>query len=232
MKITNKITIAVLGLGAVLAINGCSAVEVTTGYNFSSADHNLNDASKAVSKVTEAEFKEGSSYVVYIAEAIDNHYDHPSALYKVVDGKVVLAGLIKERPGRMVMEVEPGVHTYLQRSSCGVYTITIDVKKGYGYYINKNKKGLRKDGLMAYCRGQGYFDFQGYMDEANVYKNYKNYSLVSENTAYANKIVANAGLQSEYKSFMEDIGDVRETRRGLIQRQVGADFGFEVGSRL
>ena len=231
MKKTNLIKSLLLSL-SVLVMGGCSAVEVVAGADLASGDHSLNDASKEVSRVTEAKFTEGKSYVVYIAEVRENHYDHPSALYEVVNGKVVLAGLIKERPGRMVMEVEPGTHTYLQRSSCGVYTITIDVKKGYGYYINKNKKGLRKGSLMAYCRGQGYFDFQGYMDEANVYKNYKNYALVPENIDYANEIVANTSLQSEYEDFIEDVESESKGRKSLIQRQVGSDLGFEVGSRL
>lgn len=227
-----KIVIAIFGLGIVFVMSGCSAMEIVTGSEYASIDHRLNDSDKSVSKVVEAKFEEGKSYVVYIAETRDNHYDHPSALYEVIDGEVVLAGLIKERPGRMIMEVEPGKHTYLQGSSCAVYTITIDVKKGYGYYINKNKKGLRKSSIMAYCRGQGYFDFQGYMDETNVYSNYKNYELIPENIQLANKIVADSNLQSLYEDFLEDIDDNRPGRKFLIQRQIAADEGFEVGSRL
>lgn len=227
-----KIVITLLGLGIVFVMSGCSAMETVTGSEYASIDHNLNDSSKSVSKIAEAKFEEGKSYVVYIAEKRANHYDHPSALFEVVDGKVVLAGLVKERPGRMVMEVKPGIHTYLQRSSCGIYTITIDVKKGYGYYINKNKKGLRKSSLMAYCRGQGYFDFQGYMDEVNVYSNYKNYVLISENIQLVNKIVSDSNLQSLYEDFLDDIDDKSKGRKFLIKRQISADEGFEVGSRL
>jgi len=227
-----KIASAILVIGVVLATSGCSTVEFATGADYASLDHSLNDSSKKVSKVTKAEFTEGKSYVVYIAETKENRYDHPSALFEVVNGKVVLAGLISKRPGRMIMEVNPGIHTYLQRSSCGVYTITIDVKKGYGYYISRSKTNLGKPSLMAYCENQGYFSYMSYIDEVNVYSNYKNYILVPENIALANRIVDNAGIQSEYEDFIEDIDDIRKNRKLILQRQVDGDLGFEVGSRL
>jgi len=232
MKTVKIVVLAMLGLGITLVMSGCSTMETVMGAEFSSIDHNLADADKSVSEVTEVKFKEGNSYVVYIAETIDYHYNHPSALYEVVEGKIVFAGLIKERPGRMVMEVKPGMHTYLQKSSCGIYTIAIDVKKGYAYYINENPRGLGKLSLMAYCRSQGYFDFQGYMDETNVYHDYKNYSLVPENKALADKIVANSGLQSDYESFIEDIDDLSANRKLLLMREIEQEAGFRVGPRF
>ncbi len=215
----------IIGLGIVLTINGCSAIEVVTGADYGSMDHSLNNADKPLSKKEKVEFIEGKSYVVYAVGSPSKHYAHPSALYKIVDGKVVLAGLVRELPGRLVMEVEAGKHTYMQNSSCDPYTITIDVKKGYVYYIIRG--AIRKPSLMAYCRSQGRFLYEKRATEADIFDTYDNYALIVENKAIADELIANTRLQSQYNSFIENIDDKRMT----IHSTLSSDKGIAVKDR-
>ncbi len=233
MKTMRKIALAILGLGITFSMSGCGGAALSVmGMYGSDIDYELRDAKREVSKVAPAKFTEGKSYVVYIADTEKFDSKTPSALYEVIDGKVVLAGLIKERPGRMILEVKPGKHTYFQKSSCGLYSATIDVKEGYGYYIKRYNRNIGKNSVMDYCRGgQGIFSYMGYIDEVNIYSNYKNYTLVAENTTLANEIVS-SNLQSDYESYLSDKDSHSDRRKNLIYLQVNPEQGFKVESRL
>ena len=233
MKSVRKTIVTVIGLAVALTMSGCGGAALSVmGIYGNSIDYELRNESKTISIKTPVKFQEGKSYVVYIVKDMGEKNHIPSALYEVIEGKVVLAGLINESPGRMVMEVKPGKHTYFQKTSCGLCSVTIDVKKGYGYYIKRRFRDIGKNSVMDYCRGgQGIFSYMGYIDEVNVYSNYENYTLVPENIELANSIVQ-SNLQSDYESFVDDADSRSDLRRGLIYLQVEADQGFRVGSRL
>jgi len=221
MKLLNKALASAMIIGAMFIASGCSTMETWTGSDFASMDHDFADHEPSLSQKSSARFSRNGAYIVFNKIGIANHVDHPSVIFEVVDGKVVLAGLIKDLPGRAILKVTPGEHTYIKKSRCGLYSVTVDVKRGYVYQFEE--WGLGSPALMSWCKNQGSFR----MDNKISYKYqdiYQNFTLVEGTEKAAAEAVADAGLQEMYEEFIAN----KEPIDPRIKLYVSAEEGEKI----
>lgn len=219
MKLLKKALASAMIIGAMFMANGCSTMEVVTGGDLSSLDHELADVEPSLVEIKKPRFSHHKSYVIFNEAGVgDFKYQHPSALWEVVDGKVVFVSVIKEMPGRAVVEVTPGEHKFIKNSVCGLYMVTIDAKQGYVYQIDKGNMG--SPSLMSWCRNQAYFS----KDDTITYRHqtiYQNFTLVEGTEELAAEVVEDSGIQDMYDDFIADIDEINPDRNLYISAEEG-----------
>ena len=204
MKTVKIITSVILGLGIALAMSGCSTTLAVMGMDGESAAGKLRSADVAFSHEENIVMQKDKSYVVLISsKRITRDY-----LYEDIDGKLVLVGSIEKKPGKAIIEVKEGKHTYVSSSSCGAHTMTINAEKGNAYYIQDIS--IKKLSTMSYCRTQAMFQYFTDAVPNETFKKLPNFSLNSENVILANSLLAKSSLPSYYENYKKDIAKNKE----------------------
>ncbi len=234
-KIINKSLLALIAGLIALSVSGCTAIGGITGHNFNNPDIKLSLSVTEFSKEQKVIMTEDKSYVVLVNELrtnsvvlrkeefFENLKNEGTALYEVIDGKIILAGYLNEIPGTAIIEVVPGKHTYVGTSDCYPFTITIDVEKGKAYYL-KYRGSIKTSWKEHYCRSQNAFEYLPYETPNRSYMFLKNYTLVPENIEYANDIINISSLPGEYEDFLEDIQDMDDRLHIEVEGSEGSIF--------
>lgn len=213
MKTIKAIAVRVSSLALVLSFGGCSAFNLVYTGNSSTTGQDFRNSDFEISKKAENVIEKGKSYVLVAGQGIT---------MEVINGKVTLVGYVKEdNLGKVVLEVRPGLHTYVGFSSCDAYIATVDVKEGYAYVLGISAIGKK---LMDYCRGQEIFIRHKDKTAEGFMNYYSNYALVPENISKAQQIIDESRMQIQYENFMKNIEDKRE----MMKLHVTTDQGILV----
>ena len=218
---SNRLKNLLLGtflLTLLIGMSGCSTTAAVTGGYWPSKEYDLKDSEEEFVRSTlNLHTGARNSYVIYDAHQSRKRMDHPKALWEVVDGKVKLAGFVPSGSGYMVLDVEPGKHTYIDDSACGLYQVTVDVKRGYSYNIKT--VGYGKPSLMSWCKNQSGFHLKEY---PNIYMSTsKIYQLDESKRDKINALVDASTIQAEYDAFIKDVD-----KDSVAYRFISGDEGY------
>ncbi len=186
-------------LATALMFSGCSAAGVVLGMDSNSYKIGLDYSDLEISKIEEKFFDRDKSYVILI---VDNKKNHPQLIEKTEKGFEIKAS-IDDIPGRAIVEVEAGLHEFVDSSNCSISSIKVDVKKGYIYYLRNI--GGNNLSLMDYCGGESYFSpIMGVIPE-ETYKDFPNYTLIEGDVSKANQIIKDSSLPKRYAEYSKTL---------------------------
>lgn len=218
MKLLNKALTSAMIIAAMFMANGCSVMEGWTGSDFAAIDRSFRGVSPSLSEKSEAIFQHDSAYVVFNKIGLQYHVAHPSVIFEVIDGKVVLAGLIRDLPGRAILKVKPGEHTYIKKSRCGLYSVTVDAKRGYVYQLRADSLG--SPSLMSWCKDQGAFKLDNSLNYRHM-SFYQNYTLVKGTEELAAEEVDDWGIQEMYDDFITNTDEINPRIKMYVSAEEG-----------
>lgn len=214
-----KLALVILGLGITFSMSGCGNAALSVmGMDGNSAGGNLRGSDTKFSKEVQVEMQKNKAYVVLISgKRTAREY-----LYEDVNNKLLLVGSINKRPGKAIIEVEVGKHTYVGSSSCGAYTIEINAQAGKVYYIQD--VAIKKLSTMSYCRGQSAFQFFSDAVPSGIFKDYTNFVLINKNTGLANSLISGSSLPLNYKEFKENKETVNPRLKVIFPSEFAASI--------